>query len=379
MKRSIFFIATTLLLLMMFTPVELYAQRNSSKIEQQRKYVDKLKKDIKETDNRIKELSAEKGNAYKQYEELNSKINLRSAMIDEIRREIELIEQDTLALGESIASLEVAFNRSRAQYAEMVKQAYRMGRRNSFSTYLFSSTSLDELTRRMVYVERFAERYKEVAYTARQQRAELTAVRENLEARLVELDSVKLALEGEKQMLKSEERRAQSALNELSELEKRELNEKKRQEQEYKRASAQLEKILAENTVGSNFSSNTRGLKLPIEGGRIRPLQKNMAEISGPHGADVRCVEAGTVGEISETSGGHYIIKVAHGKDFYTVYTHVTNVCVKVGQKVKENQKIGAAGLFVDYDGTQRSFIQFMVYNHRTGEMEEVMKFFSPK
>jgi murein DD-endopeptidase MepM/ murein hydrolase activator NlpD len=254
-----------------------------------------------------------------------------------------------------------------------------MGKRNTFATYLFSSTSLEDLSRRMSYVERFADRYKEVANTAKQQQRELVAMQHSMNIRQQELDSIRASLKGEQQALQVDKRQAQSALNKLSQQERDELKKKKRQEEEYKKANAQLEKILAENTVGSNFSSNTRGLKLPIEGGRIRPLQKNMAEISGPRGATVRCVEAGTVGEISEASGGHYIIKVAHGKDFYTVYTHVTNVCVKVGQKVKENQKIGAAGLFVDYDGTQRSFIQFMVYNHRTGEMEEVMKFFSPK
>lgn len=231
----------------------------------------------------------------------------------------------------------------------------------------------------MTYVERFADRYRKVAYTARHQQAELAAVRENLEMRRLELDSVRESLNSEKANLRHDQQRVQKEYNELSFLEKSVLEEKKRKQAEYEKADAQLKKILAENTEGSSFSANTRGLKLPIEGGKIRPLQKNMAEISGPRDADVRCVEAGTVGEVTASTGGHYIIKIAHGKEFYTVYTHVTNVCVKVGQKVKENQKIGTAGTFIDYDRTTRAFIQFMVYNHSTGKMEEVMKFFSPK
>lgn len=379
MRKQLYLITTTLLLLFIVVPMRAYAQRNTAKIEQQRKYVDDLKKEINATGIRAKEISNQKGFTYKQVEELNVQINLRSTMIDEIEREIALIREDSLAISESIAVLEADFNSSRRMYGEMVKHAYRMSRRNIFATYIFSSTSIEEFSRRMTYVERFADRYRKVAYTARHQQAELAAVRENLEMRRLELDSVRESLNSEKANLRNDQQRVQKEYNELSFLEKSVLEEKKRKQAEYEKADAQLKKILAENTEGSSFSANTRGLKLPIEGGKIRPLQKNMAEISGPRDADVRCVEAGTVGEVTASTGGHYIIKIAHGKEFYTVYTHVTNVCVKVGQKVKENQKIGTAGTFIDYDRTTRAFIQFMVYNHSTGKMEEVMKFFSPK
>ena len=200
-----------------------------------------------------------------------------------------------------------------------------------------------------------------------------------MQLRLVELDSINMSLESEREALNVNKREAQRAYDDLSKQEREALARKKEQEAQYKQADAKLKKILAENTVGSTFSSNTRGLNLPIEGGKIRPLQPNMIEISGRRGSPVRCVEAGTVGEVTLSGGGHYIIKVAHGKDFFTVYTHVSKVCVKVGQKLEVNQQIGTAGVFVDYDGSERSFIQFMVHNHRTGQMEEVMKFFSSK
>jgi septal ring factor EnvC (AmiA/AmiB activator) len=101
-----------------------------------------------------------------------------------------------------------------------------------------------------------------------------------------------------------------------------------------------------------------------------------MVEISGGKGAKVRCVAEGTVGHISKSSGNHYIVKIAHGKNFYSVYTHVSKVCVKVGDTVKANQQIGVAGIFVDYNNQERAFIQFMIHNATTGELESVMKFF---
>lgn len=379
MRRELHLIATTLLFLFALLPMSASAQRRQSDVDAQRQRVNSLGKELVESDKRFKAISKERSSASRRVQELNRQINLRSSYIAETEYELELVEEEILSLTHSIDSLEVAFEQSRSQYAEMVRQAYRMRRRNTYASYLFSSSSLEELSRRMADVERIAERYRDVAYLARQQRDELGLLREMLETRRYELDSIGVSLSNERRALQGDRNEANSIYVQLTERERAALDEQKATKRRYDEASAELERILAENTVGSSFSSNTRGLKLPIEGGKVRPLQANMIEISGRRGSAVRCVEAGTVGEITQTTGDHYIVKIAHGKEFFTIYTHVSQVCVKVGQRVEENEKIGTAGVFVDYDNSQRSFIQFMVHNHRTGELEEVMKFFSKK
>lgn len=378
MLRKFYYIATTLLLLV-FMPVDLSAQSRKADIDAQRKQVNRLKKEVDNSKKRVDLLTSEKGSASRRVKELNRQINLRASVIAETEYEIELVESDIATLELSIDSLNRAYEHSKELYAKMVRQAARISKRNGYETYIYAATSLEDLSRRISNVERFAERYKDIAKVARHQRDELSLVRANLDVRRAELDSVMVALDEERRELNASRSIAMRDYEKLTNQEREALSAHEQKQQEYNNASKQLERILAENTVGSNFSSNTRGLKLPIEGGRIRPLQANMIEISGPRGAAVRCVEAGTVGEITAVSGGQYIIKVAHGKDFYTIYTQVSQVCVKVGQKLTENQKIGTAGVFVDYDNSERSFIQFMVYNHRKGELEEVMKFFSKK
>lgn len=378
MLRKFYYIATTLLLLV-FMPVDLSAQSRKADVEAQRKQVNRLKKEVDNSKKRVDLLTSEKGSASRRVKELNRQINLRASVIAETEYEKELVESDIATLELSIDSLNRAYEHSKELYAKMVRQAARISKRNGYETYIYAATSLEDLSRRISNVERFADRYKDIAKVARHQRDELSLVRANLDVRRLELDSVMVALDEERRELNASRSIAMREYEKLTNQEREALSAHEQKQQEYNKASKQLERILAENTVGSNFSSNTRGLKLPIEGGRIRPLQANMIEISGPRGAAVRCVEAGTVGEITAVSGGQYIIKVAHGKDFYTIYTQVSQVCVKVGQKLTENQKIGTAGVFVDYDNSERSFIQFMVYNHRKGELEEVMKFFSKK
>lgn len=377
MIRKASIILTTLLFMLLMLPEDASAQRRKSEVEAQRKRTEELKKDLDKSKKKVENLKREKSTASKRVTELNQQINLRNSLISETEYERELVEYDIEALELAIDSLEVAFERSRENYAEMVRLAYRLQERNSYTTYLLSSSSYADFTRRMYDVERFASQYKEVANIARVKREELAIARSSLDIRRVELDSISSSLDAERRALRSDKAEAQSAYDKLSKAEKDALKEQQKQQDLYNEADERLKRILAENTVGSNFSSNTRGLKLPIEGGKIRPLQPNMAEISGRRGSPVRCVEAGTVGEITRSRGDHYIVKIAHGKDFFTVYTHVSKVCVSVGQKVKANQQIGIAGVFVDYDGSERSFIQFMVHNHRTGELESVMKFFS--
>ena len=377
MIRKASLILTTLLFMLLMLPTDVSAQRRSTEVEAQRKRTEELKKDLETSKEKVEKLKREKSTASKRVSELNQQINLRSSLIDETEYERDLVSSDIKALELSIDSLEVEFERCRECYAEMVRHAYRLQERNSYTTYLLSSSSYADFMRRMSDIERFAEQYREVARIARMKQEELSTARYILDVRVAELDSISASLNAERQELKSVKADAQSAYDKLSKQEKDALKEQKKQQELYKEADERLKQILAMNTVGSNFSSNTRGLKLPIEGGKIRPLQPNMAEISGRRGSPVRCVEAGTVGEITRSRGDHYIVKIAHGKDFFTVYTHVSKVCVTVGQKVKANQQIGTAGVFVDYDGSERSFIQFMVHNHRTGEMESVMKFFS--
>ena len=377
MIRKCSIILTTLLFLLLMLPTEASAQRRTSEVEAQRKRTEELKKDLDNSKKKVENLKREKSSASKRVTELNKQINLRTSLISETEYERELVTSDIEALELAIDSLEVEFERCKDNYAEMVRHAYRLQERNSYTTYLLSSSSYGEFTRRMSDVESFAEQYKEVANLARIKREELSFARYSLDVRRTELDSISASLDAEREELKSDKAEAQGAYDKLSKQEKDALKEQQQQQKLYNEADERLKRILAENTVGSNFSANTRGLKLPIEGGKIRPLQPNMAEISGRRGSAVRCVEAGTVGEITCSRGDHYIVKIAHGKDFFTVYTHVSKVCVTVGQKVEANQQIGTAGVFVDYDGSERSFIQFMVHNHRTGEMESVMKFFS--
>ena len=106
-----------------------------------------------------------------------------------------------------------------------------------------------------------------------------------------------------------------------------------------------------------NFASNKGRLPMPITGPYqvVRGFGSNVVEglgnvhlsskglhIKGQPGAMARCVFDGEVSKIFYT-GSSYIVMVRHGR-YISVYCDLSNVAVKVGQKVSTNQTLGKLG-----------------------------------
>ena len=96
--------------------------------------------------------------------------------------------------------------------------------------------------------------------------------------------------------------------------------------------------IPSQRRVSSGFSPNRRN---PVTG-RVQP--HNGTDFSVRVGTPVLSTGDGIV--IKATShrdmGRHIVIR--HGGKYTTVYMHMSKLLVKVGQKVKQGQKIGLSG-----------------------------------
>ena len=74
----------------------------------------------------------------------------------------------------------------------------------------------------------------------------------------------------------------------------------------------------------------------------------------------------------------HYSVFIAYG-EYLSVYTNVSNVTVKAGDKVKQDQQIGTIGHGVDHNGKEYSYIQFAIHDTRKGKQLSVTDFFKKK
>jgi len=204
------------------------------------------------------------------------------------------------------------------------------------------------------------------AEAERQRLAAAKAAREKAEAekRRAEAAAKAAASEEEKKTAKAEVKRAESTLKSA-----------KSEEKEAEKALAKAEKKEAKTTTGvnwntedaserrlsSSFASNKGRLPMPITGsysvvghyGRYTvpglsrvTLDNKGIDIRGQAGAQARAVFNGTVSRVFQY-GGQYIVMLRHGT-YISVYSGLSSVSVKQGQKVTTRQALGAVGTNAD-------------------------------
>ena len=344
-------------------------------VAEQKKRVEQYKRDLEKTKKEVNELKRQKGSATKQVDKLTEQMNLRTSYIAETERKQDLLNIEVNKLNAQIDSLVKALDHNKKIYAEVVRVAYRNYSQNNETTYLFSSTDISDAAHRMANVRHIATQRAELAEKIKKQGQRLVSMRKDLKVRRLELDSIGRSLEAEKRDLERDRDEAKRNFEKLSEQEKRAISEQKRQQKLLETATKELRKLTEGNKVGKGFSSSTKALNLPVEGGKTEKIQTNMVKISGSKGNAVRSIYEGKVIRILTDNTNHSTVMVAHGH-YVSVYSHLSQIRVKEGDVVKRNQQIGTIGIGVDHKGTMSAYMQFMIINTQSSTPMNVMDCF---
>ena len=353
---------------------EAMAQKTTT-VAEQKKRVEQYKRDLEKTKKEVNELKRQKGSATKQVDKLTEQMNLRTSYIAETERKQDLLNNEANKLNAQIDSLVKALEHNRKIYAEVVRVAYRNYSQNNETTYLFSSTDISDAAHRMANVRHIATQRAELAEQIKQQGRKLVSMRNDLKVRRLELDSIGRSLEAEKRDLQRDRDEAKRNFEKLSEQEKKAISEQKRQQKLLETATKELRKLTEGNKVGKGFSSSTKALNLPVEGGKTEKIQTNMVKISGSKGNAVRSIYEGKVVRILTDNTNHSTVMIAHGH-YVSVYSHLSQIRVKEGDVVKQNEQIGTIGIGVDHKGTMSAYMQFMIINTQSSTPMNVMDCF---
>lgn len=376
--RTLYTTLLTIVVVIVSLPHFAVAQSNT-KIEEQRRRVEQYKKDLESSKKEVESLKKEKSTASQRISALDKQVRSRSKYIAEVERELSLVEEDISDISSLIDSLGKELDFNREVYAEAVRTAYRNYRQNNNSNYLFSASSLTDAARRMAQIQHVADSRRILADTIESQTVVFNKEREELDIRRHELDSVTRILEAERKALKSDRNEAQRSYNSLSKKEKKAITRQREQQKRLDQAVAELSKLTRGNKVGGSFSAKTSNLNLPVAGGSIAKSSGATATITGAKGAAVRSIYEGLVMRVDKNeSTNHYAVFIAYG-EYLSVYTNVSNVTVKAGDKVKRDQQIGTTGLGVDHNGNQYAYVQFAIHDTRAGRQLSVLEFFKKR
>lgn len=336
-------LCTILLLLALITPLR--AQSDEAAL---RRTIDQLEASIEKEERELAKLKANKSSKQKlvnrlarQIEQRNSLIRARDKQIKQLGNSISAAEKRVGELSADLTALELSIEK-------MTREAYRQYRNNNIWAYILSSSSVAEFTQRIASLRAATINRSHQIDKLTSLRADVAAEREKLAKQREEVAVAKKKLDKQRAKMREERDLAKSTIRQMSSKERKVQASMAEHEKRLNDAISSLRTLTKGNTSGDSFSSSTRGLKLPVSGGRVIRYNGNTAEIVGAKNANVNSIYEGKVMKISRNKiNNKYDVYVAHGQ-YISSYANLSSVCVKQGDKVMRNQKIGTIASMIN-------------------------------
>ena len=341
--------------------------------------VDQLQKDIKKAEREI-EINTALLNSSKKDENLTlsqlkitrSSISNRKTIISTLGKQVQVINRGITNENTKIANLNSEITTLKSEYAKMVVTAYKNHKLNNYLLFLFASKDFNDAVKRIAYMKRYNDIRETKADQIEKLRIDIEGKIKDLNKQHVTLSNTTNSRKKELATLNNDE--SQYKANVRSHQNKQSsINSKlKAREKDILKAQKKLAEIIAEESrknkkldksdteikldiaLSGRFDQNIGKLPYPIRGGvvvdkfgihahpTISGLKVNNKgiNIAGKSGSPVYCTFEGVVSRIIFLQGLNNCIMVRHG-NYITVYSNLSTVDVKTGQKVALNQTLG--------------------------------------
>lgn len=359
-----------LLFLLFFMTTTAYCQT----VESLEKKIQSIQKDIKLAEKLLKETAKDKETSINQVSLLQTQIKQRESLIKTYQSQINAINKDIQNNKNQIATLEKNLKLYRKEYSNLLVINYRNKGKVNNLLFIFSSEDFNQAMRRMRYIQELNGLVKEKIEEIDSTQIKIQLQLEKNENNKKEKEKILAKEKQEKAVLMKERDKLNNDIASLKKKEKQIQKDITSKEKQAKELKKQIEKIIAEeirkakereeaakknNTesidynLSANFAQNKGKLPYPVEQGIItgkyglsqHPTQKkvtvnnNGIDISTTKGSKARCVFDGEVCGVMN-QGGNSVILVRHGL-YFTLYSNLEKVYVKMKDKVVTGQEIG--------------------------------------
>lgn len=350
---------------------------------------DKTKKEIEYTTFLLNKTGENSKASLNKLSLLNEQIELRNNLITDYNSQLNLLQKSISDNEFMIMQLSEDLTKIKANYANMIKQAYRNRGDYNQLYFLLSSENFNQAYKRLFYIRQMA-RYRE------KQSEEIEAIRAVLQTKTVELnskveerqetlnqqmaESSKLNVEKQKQSnyykeLKKKEKDLKKHLAQQQKIEDNLQREIERIIAEEARKSKKTPKAPAEKKAASSSIQKSKGhFPWPTTTGVItdrfgehpHPVMKNIIiknngiDITTDPGEKARSISSGVVSRIFAIPGGNIAVIVRHG-ELISVYSNLSEVYVKQGDNVNAKQDIGL--IYSDPTDDNRTVLKFQLWN----------------
>ena len=376
---------------------QLFSQISSDqqkKLEAQRT---KLMNEIKQINNLLFSNTKIRKNAIDEVEDIQVRLNVRSELIKVTNMQANLLIRRISINQRNIDTQRKELDELKKEYAKMIQKSYASKSLQNRLMFLFSSENFLQAYRRIQYLKQYA-RYRR---NQGLEIAEKTKLLQNLNKILIEENEIKIRLINEnrvvQQKLAEEQKKQQDLINTLrvkqKSLKLKIAKKQKQREKINKEINRLIREAIAESNrisgktvkdvfqltpesklIAKNFQENKGRLPWPLEKGVITQgfgrqrhpvvkttiIQSNGVTISTEPFAKVRAVFDGEVMSIIIIKGSNPSVLIRHGS-YITLYTNLSKLYVKKGEKVASKQVIGE--VFTNQQ-TGKTQLQFGIFNN---------------
>ena len=376
---------------------QLFSQISSDqqkKLEAQRT---KLMNEIKQINNLLFSNTKIRKNAIDEVEDIQVRLNVRSELIKVTNMQANLLIRRININQRNIDTQRKELDELKKEYAKMIQKSYASKSYQNRLMFLFSSKNFLQAYRRIQYLKQYA-RYRR---NQGLEIAEKTKLLQNLNKILIEENEIKIRLINEnrvvQQKLAEEQKKQQDLINTLrvkqKSLKLKIAKKQKQREKINKEINRLIREAIAESNrisgktvkdvfqltpesklIAKNFQENKGRLPWPLEKGVITQgfgrqrhpvvkttiIQSNGVTISTEPFAKVRAVFDGEVMSIIIIKGSNPSVLIRHGS-YITLYTNLSKLYVKKGEKVASKQVIGE--VFTNQQ-TGKTQLQFGIFNN---------------
>ena len=349
--------------------------------EELNKEKQRIESEINYTNQLLSKTTISKANSLEELVLINNKISQRERLISNYSNEIKNLDRIINSNNKNLLNLELDLEKIKSEYSQLINYVFKNRNPKDRLMYIFAASSFDQAFQRLKYLQYYSDYRKNQATRIQQIKDSVININMIINNQKNEKLSIVQRQQNEIKTLADEKNLKNLKISQLSKKENQLRAEirKKRNEAdrlnkaindiisaEIKSAAANVKEHGSENLSGiivltpaeleltNSFSQNKGKLPWPSEHGivsstfgehnhpvlqRIK-IKNNGIDILTNAGENARAVFDGKVISVRTITNSNKAVIIRHG-EYFTVYSNLIEVYVKVGDEVKTKQALG--------------------------------------
>ncbi|HBB90930.1 MAG: hypothetical protein A2X22_06320 [Bacteroidetes bacterium GWF2_49_14] len=323
---------------------------------------------------------------------LNRKISARENVVKSINQEIGMLNRQIVSGENNIRSLTEEIRLLKEDYAKVIYRTYLNRNAYNKAQYIFAASDFNQAFKRLKYMQQYAKFRKTQAEKIQLKTDELRKLVSDLGADKEKKNDLLSSGRKEVASLNNDKKQQQGYVKDLEKKERQLRKDLDNQRAVFKKLENEISRIIAAATgtevsstgmrltpemkiISNEFSQNMGRLPWPVAKGIITmgygmqnypglkkvTIDNKGIDITTEENASVLAIFEGKVTSIVVIATNLKAILVQHG-EYFSVYSNLESVSVKVGDNVKIKQMIGTVG----GNSSGSSEIHFEIWKERT-------------